>query len=117
MYELKECDHNVIKLHGKNFSEEIQYFLTKNKMTQKELATRLGISTKHVNSILNDEVVDVSVSVLEGLEYAFGIPAGLLTKIYHKYTNIRMVEENKNIKADLNQSHFVLLSMKTWIYI
>lgn len=102
MYELKECDHNVIKLHGKNFSEEIQYFLTKNKMTQKELATRLGISTKHVNSILNDEVVDVSVSVLEGLEYAFGIPAGLLTKIYHKYTNIRMVEENKNIKADLN---------------
>ena len=102
MYELKECDHNVIELHGKNFSDEIKYFLEKNEMTQKELATRLGISIKHVNSILNDEVVDVSVSVLEGLEYAFGIPAGLLTKVYHKYANIKTIDESDNIISDLN---------------
>lgn len=96
------CDHFKIELHGKNFSDEINWFLKKYEMTQKELALRLGLSVKHINSILNDEIGDVFVSVLEGLEYAFRIPSGALTKIYHEYANRKISDNSEKIKFILN---------------
>ncbi|WP_412031305.1 XRE family transcriptional regulator [Metamycoplasma buccale] len=90
-----------IKLHGSTFSEEIKFYLKNYEMTQKELAMRLGLSTKHINSILNNDIVDVSVSVLEGLEYAFRLDTGILTTVYNIYSNMKLAKMSNNIEDQL----------------
>ncbi|RMA77449.1 helix-turn-helix protein [Metamycoplasma subdolum] len=94
---------DVEKVENRNdtFADKLKFYLEKYEMTQKELALRLGLSVKHINSILNDEVIDVSVSVLEGLEYAFRLETGILTKLYYTYSNLRSVRNNPNIEEQM----------------
>ncbi|TPR53388.1 helix-turn-helix domain-containing protein [Metamycoplasma neophronis] len=101
MAEQHICDMRHIKVHGDDFTEEIQYYLDKFGMTQKELALRLGLSIKHINSIMNNEVNDVSVGVIESLEYAFHLETGTLTEVYHIYSNMKETTTNKNIENEL----------------
>ncbi|AWX69166.1 helix-turn-helix domain-containing protein [[Mycoplasma] anseris] len=93
-----------IELHGDSFAKEIRYYLNKYQMTQKELSMRLGLSIKHVNSILNDAISDISVSVLEGLEYAFQLETGTLTTIYHIYSNLKSSKIHGYVEEQLR--HF-----------
>lgn len=93
----KIFDMSKIEVHSKMFSDELKYYLRKFKMTQKELSLRLNLSVKHINSILNNDVLDISVNVLEGLEYVFHLEPGLLTAIYHVYTNIRASKRKSSL--------------------
>ncbi|AWX42853.1 Uncharacterised protein [Metamycoplasma cloacale] len=96
-------DLKDIVLHGNTFSEEIKYYLSKFQMTQKELSIRLGLSIKHVNSIINNEIADISVSILEGLEYAFRLETGSLTAVYHMYSNLKATRTSANIEEQLKK--------------
>ncbi|TPE57160.1 helix-turn-helix transcriptional regulator [[Mycoplasma] falconis] len=92
------CDMKHIITHGESFGDEISYYLDKFNMTQKELAERLNLSIKHINSILNDDVQDVSISIIEALEYAFNLEVGTLTEVFYIYTNRRLIKDkNKTV--------------------
>ncbi|WP_369085746.1 helix-turn-helix domain-containing protein [Metamycoplasma spumans] len=97
------CDMKHIKTHGEDFTQELEYYLNKFSMTQKELALRLGISIKHINSIMNNEVNDISMNVIEALEYAFHLETGTLTEVYHIYNNKNEVIKNEGIEHKLNK--------------
>ncbi|AXE60659.1 XRE family transcriptional regulator [[Mycoplasma] phocae] len=103
MAEQHVCDMKHIKTHGKDFADEIKYYLNKYSISQKELALRLGLSIKHINSILQNNVIDVSVSVLEALEYVFRLETGTLTEVYHVYSNFRNAYTLENIEKTLTE--------------
>ena len=102
MANLIKCTHYKTELHADNFSNEVKYLLRNLEMTQKELAMRLGVSVKHINSILKNTINDIPASVLEGLEYVFRLPAGLLSKVYNEYNNQRIVNTVENIDQVMN---------------
>ncbi|MBN0919056.1 helix-turn-helix domain-containing protein [[Mycoplasma] gypis] len=82
-----------------NFSDEIKYYLKVNEMSQKELAMRLGLSLKHMNSILNDEISELTTSILEGLENAFHLHPGYFSERYMVYRNkLKAAEMGEQIK-------------------
>ncbi|MBN0970754.1 helix-turn-helix domain-containing protein [Mycoplasma phocoeninasale] len=103
MAEQHVCDMKHIKTHGKDFADEIKYYLNKYSISQKELALRLGLSIKHINSILQNNVIDVSVSVLEALEYVFRLETGTLTEVYHVYSNFKNAYNLDNIEKTLTE--------------
>ncbi|BAP39791.1 helix-turn-helix domain-containing protein [Metamycoplasma canadense] len=87
------CDLKHIKLHGKNFGEEIAYYLNKYSISQKELAQRLGLSTQYVYIIINSKTnVNLSISILEGLENVFNLELGTLSEVYSIFANRERVE-------------------------
>ncbi|WP_051520264.1 helix-turn-helix domain-containing protein [Metamycoplasma spumans] len=91
------CDFkNKVKLHGNSFSEELQYYLKKFKMTQRELSLRINVSTKYLNQILNNEFQDLSASLIEAIEYAFDLDAGTLIQIYNIYSTNTEIENNNS---------------------
>ncbi|TPI01551.1 XRE family transcriptional regulator [Mycoplasma struthionis] len=103
MIEQHICDMKHIVTHGTNFIEEIEYYLKKFSMTQKELAMRLGLSIKHINSIMNDEILDISVSIIEGMEYAFHLETGTLSEVYQLYSNIKYAETHPEVAQVLSK--------------
>ncbi|MGX9340688.1 hypothetical protein ACWXVL_02195 [Mycoplasma sp. 128] len=70
-----------------SFSDEIKFLLDKNEMSQKELALRLGLSLKHVNSFLNEDSNVITTGIIEGLEFVFQLPNGSLWRHYQLYRN------------------------------
>ncbi|MHA3913112.1 helix-turn-helix domain-containing protein [Metamycoplasma hominis] len=103
MIEEHICDMKHVKIHGNDFTDEIKYYLKMFSMTQKELSIRLGLSIKHINSIMNNEVNNVSATIIEALEYAFHLEIGTLTEVYHIYNNLKTLKKNKNIEDDLKK--------------
>ncbi|AZZ65758.1 XRE family transcriptional regulator [Metamycoplasma phocicerebrale] len=97
------CDLKHIELHGSNFGEEINYYLNKYSMSQKELSQRLGISTQYVYIIINSkENVNLSLSIIEGLENVFNLELGTLSEVYSIYANEEK-SNDKNIEKLLSQ--------------
>ncbi|WP_330463639.1 helix-turn-helix domain-containing protein [Metamycoplasma gateae] len=87
------CDLKHIHLHGTNFGEEILFYLNKFSMSQKELAQRLGLSTQYVYIIINSKTnVNLSISIIEGLENVFNLELGTLAEVYSIYANKEKVE-------------------------
>ncbi|WP_427867389.1 helix-turn-helix domain-containing protein [Mycoplasmopsis arginini] len=92
------CDLRHVELHGKNFGEEISYYLEKFSISQKELAQRLGLSTQYIYIIINSKVnVNLSMSIIEGMENVFNLELGTLSEVYSIYANKERVE-NENIE-------------------
>ncbi|TPR53400.1 helix-turn-helix transcriptional regulator [Metamycoplasma neophronis] len=98
MKDLHLCETSKIKLHGKTFSEELQYYLKKFKMTQRELSLRINVSAKYLNQILNNQFQEISASIIEALEYAFDLEAGSLIQVYNMYVNGEEVNKTKDFK-------------------
>ncbi|WP_373435425.1 XRE family transcriptional regulator [Metamycoplasma equirhinis] len=103
MAEQHICDMKHIKTHGNDFAEEIKYYLDRFSITQKELALRLGISVKHINTIMRGNINDVSVAVIESLEYAFCLETGTLAEVYHIYSNLKNANQIENLEKQLNE--------------
>ncbi|MBN4089734.1 helix-turn-helix domain-containing protein [Mycoplasma enhydrae] len=99
MQEKHICDLKHIELHGSNFGKEIEYYLNKYSMSQKELAQRLGISTQYVYIIINSPTnVNLSLAIIEGLENVFNLELGTLSEVYSIYSN-KEKADTKNISS------------------
>ncbi|QJG67257.1 helix-turn-helix domain-containing protein [Mycoplasma phocoenae] len=89
-----------MKIKYENFSDELKELLAVHEMSQKELALRLGLSLKHMNSVLNNDIKEITVKVLRGIEDAFHLKAGALSETYYSYTDLmktRELGENVNL--------------------
>lgn len=71
-------------------------------MTQAELATRTGLSPKHVNQVLNG-VAHLSPEVAQKLELATGIPARLWNRLEADYRSTLMrLQQRRELAGDLS---------------
>jgi len=70
----------------------LRQILAKAGMSQRELATRTGLTAKHVNQVLNG-VVTLSADVADRLELATGVPARLWNRLEADYRSILTREE------------------------
>lgn len=71
-------------------------------MDQKELATRLGLSEKHVSQMINGHV-PVSYDVADKLELVTGVPARLWNNLEMNYRErLAKIEAAKRLEADLD---------------
>ncbi|MBU4691265.1 helix-turn-helix domain-containing protein [Mycoplasma zalophi] len=86
------------------FNDELKLLLKSHKMSQKELAMRLGLSLKHMNTILKGDINELTVNVLEGLEYVFNLKSGTLSEKYYIYKNKQIISGLKDkVKNYLNE--------------
>lgn len=71
------------------------------RMTQKELAVRMGMSEKHVSRLLNGDV-QLTPETANRLEMVLGVPAGFWNKLEANYREklIRVKDEN-NMSRDI----------------
>ncbi|ENY54082.1 helix-turn-helix domain-containing protein [Metamycoplasma alkalescens] len=96
------CDLTHVQLHGTNFGEEILYYLNKFSMSQKELSQRLGLSTQYIYIIINSKKnINLSISILEGMENVFNLELGTLSEVYSIYNNQEKLDD-KEIEELLN---------------
>lgn len=74
--------------------EVLEDYLDTLEMTQKELSTRLGLTTKTVNKIIN-ATAPISAKTALGLEYVLGRPAHFWTSLEREYQELKARHEEK----------------------
>lgn len=75
--------------------EVLEDYLDTLEMTQKELSSRLGLTTKTVNKIIN-ATAPISAKTALGLEYVLGRPAHFWTSLESEYQELKARIEEKN---------------------
>ena len=79
--------------------ETLNEVLESNNMSQKELAARIGISTKHINQIISGQV-KISPETAFKLEKVFSLSAGFWNRLQAKYDQEKMEILEKETVSD-----------------
>lgn len=101
------------------FAEVLKDYLEDQNISNKEFATRIGITPKHLIDILNGEV-SLSPNIIVAISIVTSIPTDYILKmeenyIIEEYINTFIKEKNITLNEYLNKFSYKELIKKNWI--
>ena len=106
-------------MNNSGFGKYLKEYLEFNNISQSEFATRLGITQKHMNEILNGKT-DITLEMAANIEKLTSIPISFIIKAEHrrKVTNDLLAEykDKKELDKELKNNYFLKeLNKREWV--